>query len=347
MREFADLGIPVLGNGTGRGLVPEDDQIGFSWPFAQRAAALADCVIVVGEMLTQRLGFGLSPRFAVDARFIQLDVSADAFHRNRPIDVALLGKPGPTLAALRKKIATSWDPAWLSAALSDKAAFIEDRSTRTGQDIHPLTLGKALQEQIAADAMLVGDGADIQNWMYSVLRVARSGGFMDHYPLGAMGSGTALAVGAAAALAETARAEGVPPPATVLVTGDGSIGFHPAELHAAALAGLNLKIIVGNDSAWGTEAHSQMEALGRTINTQLGTLPYASLAIGFGLVGLECNRRDELDACIAQLLSSDGPALLDVRIDQTAGAELKTNPLASSILFSDLAAGQSAFGAET
>ena len=194
--------------------------------------------------------------------------------------------------------------------------------------------------------MLVGDGADIQNWMYGALRVRRPGGFIDHYPLGAMGSGTPLAVGAAAALAEAARRQQTAPPVTVLVTGDGSIGFHPAELHAAALAGLNLKVIVGNDAAWGTEAHGQITALGRTINTELGILPYARLAEAFGCTGLTCDTADALEASLDQLFAIPGPALLDVRIDPRAGAELKSNPLASAILFSDIAEGHSAF-AET
>ena len=109
------------------------------------------------------------------------------------------------------------------------------------------------------DAILVGDGADIQNWMYGALRVRQAPGFLDHYPLGAMGVGTPLAVGAAAAATEA------PGPArtVVLVTGDGAFGFHPAELHAAARAGLRLVCIVGNDGAWGTEMHGQVQAVGR------------------------------------------------------------------------------------
>ena len=39
-------------------------------------------------------------------------------------------------------------------------------------------------------------------------------------------------------------------------------------------------------------------------------------------------------------MAMNGPALLDVRLDRQAGAEIKTEPLASSILFSDLADGQ-------
>jgi acetolactate synthase I/II/III large subunit len=92
------------------------------------------------------------------------------------------------------------------------------------------------------DAIVVGDGADVQNWMYGALRIRTAPGFLDHYPLGAMGVGTPLAVGAAAAARELADASGHERP-VVLVTGDGSFGFHPAELHAAALARLPLVVV--------------------------------------------------------------------------------------------------------
>ena len=340
LRALAARGVPVLGNGVGRGFVAEDHRAGFSWPYAQHAAGLADCVVVVGEMLTQRLGFGLPPRFATDARFIQIDADSAAFDRNRRSDCALLGEPGPTLEALLARSSDAWDGAWLGEALAEKAAFLAKRAAQPGPAIHPLALGQALAPHLGPQTLLVGDGADIQNWMYGALRVQRPGGFMDHYPLGAMGSGTALAVGAAAALAERACSSGGPAPTTLLVTGDGSIGFHPAELHAAALAGLDLKVVVGNDAAWGTEAHGQVQALGRTINTELGCLPYARLAEAFGLAGSTCDDLAGLPHAVAQLMAMNGPALLDVRLDRQAGAEIKTEPLASSILFSDLADGQ-------
>ena len=342
LRALADeFSIPVLGNGSGRGLVAEDDCLGFAWPYAQIAAHRADCVLVVGEVLTQRLGFGLPPRFTRDARFIQIDAVAEAFSRNRAIDLALLGDPDATCALLVERMrarAVAAGAVWLPAALAERAATVERLAASAGPAIHPLALGRALQARLPADALLIGDGADIANWMYGALRVRRPGGFIDHYPLGAMGSGTALAVGAAAALREAGETAPV-----VLVTGDGSIGFHGSELHAAARAGLNLKVIVGNDAAWGTEAHGQVAALGRTLNTELGLLPYAKLAEAFGCAGLTCDTVDRLGASLDALLAVPGPALLDVRIDPGAGAELKRNPLASNIQFADITEAWSQF----
>jgi acetolactate synthase-1/2/3 large subunit len=100
--------------------------------------------------------------------------------------------------------------------------------------------------------------------------------------MGAMGTGTPLAVGAAAAARERSTKK---PRCVVLTTGDGSFGFYPAELHAAARAGLKIVCIIGNDGVWGTEWHGQMKALSRPVNTELGYLDYEKVAEGFGCRG--------------------------------------------------------------
>ena len=238
---------------------------------------------------------GLPPRFAADARFIQIDIDPGAFHRNRAVEVALHADAGQALNALhqelRRQLPEPFDTHWLHEALKARKARIAELIASQGDRIHPLQLGDAIMQRLPSDAQIVGDGADIQNWMYGAVRVRRARGFLDHYPMGAMGSGTALAVGAAAAHREAAGSQA---PKTVLITGDGSIGFHPAEIHAAVSAGLNLIVIIGNDGAWGTELHGQMLAIGRSVNTELGALPYEKLGEAFGATGIAVGSPAEL-----------------------------------------------------
>ena len=146
-----------------------------------------------------------------------------------------------------------------------------------------------------------------------------------------MGVGTPLAVGAAAAATEA------PGPArtVVLVTGDGAFGFHPAELHAAARAGLRLVCIVGNDGAWGTEMHGQVQAVGRALNTDLGVLRYDLVGVGFGCHGEFVTRRAELTPALQRAFAHEGPSVVNVAIHPAAGAALKTEPLARLIMFDE------------
>lgn len=333
--------LPVFANSLGRGQVAEDNERSFSWPYAQIAACQADVVLVVGARLTQRLGLGLPPRFAKDATFIQIDIDAGAMHRNRPTDIAIQADARSALQGLLETLIEIDAPAaeldWLHTALADRAMRVTELANRDTNPIHPLCLGREVMQRLPADVQLVGDGADIQNWMYGVLRVRRPRGFLDHYPMGAMGSCTALAVGAAAAHAEQ---HGADAPPTVLITGDGAIGFHPAEIHAAVRAGLKLIIIIGNDGAWGTERHGQLAQIGRTVNVELGTLPYHLLGEAFGATGHHVDSQATLGPALDNAFASSGVSVINVEIDREAGAEIKTNPAVRMIMFSDLLDGQ-------
>ena len=338
-----EFGIPVTANGLGRGVLAENWKTCFSWPYAQIAACEADCVLLVGARLTQRLGFGVPPRFAGDARFIQIDISAEEAERTRPIDVFINADAGAATDALADALARRPAPGadrrlWLGQALQDRRARVDALSAAARQPIHPLRLGAELATRIPAGSVYVGDGADIQSWMYGAVAITSAPGFMDHYPMGAMGIGTPLAVGAAAALRDEAGGREAPP--VLLVTGDGSLGFYPAELHAAALAGLRVVVVVGNDGAWGTEVYEQRRTIGRDINTRLGTLPYEKLAESFGCLGLRLERDEDIGAVLDQAFASKQTVLVNVIIDPEAGAELKDDPLLRMILFSDLEEGQ-------
>ncbi|MDJ0657003.1 MAG: thiamine pyrophosphate-binding protein [Xanthomonadales bacterium] len=337
-----NFGIPILANSLGRGQAPEDDERIFPWPYAQIAAPRADLVVVVGARLTQRLGLGLPPRFSAQTRFVQIDIEPSAFHRNRPVDLAIHADAGVTLAALvgalKRRGTEPFDTGWLADALRVRRKRIAQLQQSEEAEIHPLRLGAEVMARMPRDAVYVGDGADIQNWMYGAIRIRRPRGFLDHYPMGAMGSGTALAVGAAAALKEEAGAAEVPP--VVLVTGDGSMGFHPAELHAASRARLRLIVIVGNDGAWGTELHGQRQAIGRDINTDLGVLPYEKLAEVFGGSGTAVEDSTALVPALDQAFKNDGVTVVNVHIDPTAGKLLKTDEDVRMILFSDILEGQ-------
>lgn len=334
--------MPIAGNGLGRGIVPEDWERSFSWPLMQIAAKDADVVCVIGARLKQRLGFGLPPRFSRSAKFIQIDVMAEELSRNRRIDVPISADAGLAAGQLvtaleQRRAPRGLRALWLRERLQERMRYLDVVATRSSETIHPLALGRELARRLPANAIVVGDGADVQNWMYGALRVRQAPGFLDHYPMGAMGIGTPLAVGAAAAARELAVADGSPLRPVLLTTGDGSFGFYPAELHAAAQAGLKLVCIVGNDGAWGTELHGQLHAIKRSVNTELGFLRYDLVGQGFGCHGEHVERPAQLDAALNRAFAANGPSVVNVVIDRAAGAQLKSDPLAQMILFDDLA----------
>lgn len=337
---IASLGIPVLGNGLGRGLVAENEPTGYPWPYAQRAAALADLVIVVGAQMNMWFGYGRAPRFGSEARFIHISSSAEAIGRNVAVELPIVAHPGRTVAEIARALTASnfkRDPEWLVKALEERKERVTSFIGQGENGIHQIEIGAALDEMLPKDRIVVCDGADILNFTFAKLRIHKPRSYADHLPYGAMGMGLPLAIGFAAAEAEMAAVRGSDPAPTVHITGDGSVGFFLAELDTMRRAGLYLTVVVSNDAKWGTEYHGQQLAYGRTANTELGMTDYAAIAAAFGGLGTVVSDRSALRPAIEAALRNKGPSLIDVRIDPMGGSIRKKDPLLGMIIFEEVA----------
>ena len=181
------------------------------------------------------------------------------------------------------------------------------------------------------NSIYVGDGADIQNWMHAILRIKKEKSFLDHYPLGSMGIGTPLAIGAAVAAKEKGSKDPV-----VLVTGDGAFGFYAAELNALAISGIKIICVISNDGAWGTEKHGQINSLGRSINCELGQWDYHLIADVFGGNGEKVSSIEQLKPALERAFASNNFSVINVMTDPMAGLMRKKDPRLQMIAFEDL-----------
>ncbi len=333
--------LPVLGHALGRGLVPEDHTLGFSWPLAQVAAKEANAVLVVGMRLSQRIGYGLAPRFNAKAKFAQIDVVADEFGRNRIIDVPLLGDAALTVDKLNAALTAKGylpkgDPTWINEAMAARMARIDELGREKDGKIHPTRIGRDLMDVMPQDAIFVGDGADALNWMHGVMRISGDRSYLDHYPLGSMGIGTALSIGAAAGERELAARENRDPREVVLVTGDGAFGFYASEWNAAVLAGLKIVCVIANDGAWGTEKNGQLNAAGRNVNCELGQASYELIGQVFGCLSERVETPSDIKPALQRAFAADQTSIINVLTDPDAGLARKQDPRLQMITFEDL-----------
>jgi acetolactate synthase-1/2/3 large subunit len=331
------LGIPVLGMGLGRGLVPEVAPHGYPWPFGQIAADQADVVIVVGATLDMRFGYGLAPRFAANARFVHLSEFAEPIGRNRPVDLAVLGD----LANATLRIATSleckgWQATpWIGSALQRREDRVDRALIETaGDPVHQIEISQAVETAVPPRRIVVGDGADVLNYLYMRVRMIEGGSYADHNPLGSMGMGLPIAIGMAAAEHERAGALARP---TILVTGDGSIGFYLAELDSVRRAGLKIIVLVSNDGIWGPEFHGQRIVYQRDINTVINGCDYAAAAMALGMRAERVQSSDALVPAIEAAMAHAGPSLIDVHVGMDGGFQRKTDRLMATVIFDDVA----------
>lgn len=337
LRELAtDFGIPVATNNLARGLVPEDDATGWGWPLAQFAAHKADLVIWAGARMAKKFGYGLSPRFPANTKMIKIDLEAEEIGRSRAPELGLVADSRTALTDILNELKTRsvnpFDPSWVKQTLQDRLDVI-DQGGREEPHIEPLRLARAVNSRLPADAIFIQDGASILVQSWAVTRYRTEGGYMDTMPLGSMGMGTPLALGAVAGAKEVAAETGQPERKVVLVTGDGAFGFYSAELDSATQASLPFLCVISNNGGWGNEIHTQPRQVGRTINAHFGEVRYDVVAQGFGAIGFRAETVSELEEMLDKSFSiNDKAVVIDVIVKESAGLDPRT----STILYHDV-----------
>ena len=161
----------------------------------------------------------------------------------------------------------------------------------------------------ADEAILICDGGEFGQWAQAscTAPVRIVNGLS-----GAIGGGLCHALAA-----KLAR-----PRATVIaMMGDGTAGFHLAELDTAVREGAAFVTVVGNDFRWNAEHQIQLRDYGpnRLIGCDLApTARYDLAAAGLGCHGEHVTDPSGLDAALARALASGRPACLNVEIDGMA-----------------------------
>jgi acetolactate synthase I/II/III large subunit len=287
---------------------PKDPSLG---DFSQ-ALAQADLILCLGKAVDFSLGFGAAS--VVDERCGWLVVSAEAAERDRA-HRNLGARLVRCIAADPRAVATSlagaaaggderrgWrkEVAGLMAARGSAAADSADKIT-------PAAVCAAVQRRIdaAKDPILINDGGEFGQWALALLSAPRR---LINGPSGAIGGGLPYGIAAKKACPEAS---------VFVLTGDGSIGFHLAELETAAREGTPLVVVIGNDQCWNAEHQIQLRRWGpdRLIGCGLSAARYDEAAIALGGHGEHVTDPSDLDAALERALASGKPACVNVAIE--------------------------------
>jgi thiamine pyrophosphate-dependent acetolactate synthase large subunit-like protein len=100
----------------------------------------------------------------------------------------------------------------------------------------------------------------------------------------------------------------------VVLAGDGAMTYSLGELATLAQQGMNITVVVMNNSAMGWIKWEQAVFWeGKFVSTDLSDVDFAVVARGMGCTGMNVTEPADLREALSQALTSDKPALLDVR----------------------------------
>jgi acetolactate synthase-1/2/3 large subunit len=174
---------------------------------------------------------------------------------------------------------------------------------------HPVAVCREVQRLLdAPDAILVCDGGEFGQWAQACLAAPRR---VINGPAGSIGA--ALPFAAAAQLA-------APRARVVAMLGDGTFGFHMAEVDTAVRHRLNYLAVIGNDATWNAEYQIQLRAYGaaRAHGCELLPTRYGAVAAAMGAHGEDVAGFEGLAPALARAAAAGKPACVNVMIERVA-----------------------------
>ncbi len=279
-----------------------------STPAAYELIALSDCVICFGTALhdfTTDRG-----KLMKGMRIVQIDVDPTSIGGGLHPDVALVADAG--LAA--ETIVYWLDEAEIRASGFTRELDVETLTAHSAGSVtasdgfinYVYALGR-LEEALPKDRVLVTDGGRFMTEVWCRLSVPNPQSFVCTVNFGAIGLGLQEAVGAGLA---------APDRPVVLFSGDG--GFMMGginEFNTAVRLGLDLIVIIANDSAYGAE---HIQFVDREMDPSLTEFHWPSfvdVAKSLGGDGFEVRSKEQLEEALEALKDRQGPYLIELRLD--------------------------------
>jgi acetolactate synthase-1/2/3 large subunit len=303
-------GIPFFTTPHGRGAIPEDHPQLYPG-VRSKAFRETDAIVVLATRLNYMIDYGNPPRFAPDARLIQVDINAGEIGRTRTADVGLVGDAGAVLQQLIEASEGTLTPdlyaPWreeLQAADDAKKPKRVAAGENDAVPIHPLRLCKEIQDVLDRDAILVVDGQEILNFGRQSLSTFTPRHRLNSGPLGTMGVGLPFGLGAKLAKPDTQ---------VLVLHGDGSMGLNAMELDTAVRHNIPVVTVVSNNGGW--TANNRFKA-GR----DLGYTRFDLVAKALGCHGEHVETPEEIRPALERAFESGSPAVVNVVTDAAARA---------------------------
>ncbi len=331
------LQVPVATSLNAKGTIRDDHPLSvgvvgtYSRSSANRAVHEADLVFFIGS----HTGGQVTSHWTLPAhgtRVIQLDIDAAELGRNYPNAVGLLGDARVVLGQLITRVgqrtgagANSWTTR-VQELVREWRTAEEPMLTSTAVPMRPERICKAITETLPEEGIVVSDTGHSGIWSGTMIDFYRPG---QRYIrcAGSLGWGLPGALGVKC---------GAPDRPVICFAGDGAVYYHIAELETAARYGINIVLVVNNNSALNQEIHLYDRAYGGQQRGKAGEMwqfqqvDFAKIAVGFGCAGIHVTQPSELEEAMRQALTMDKPVVIDCVTDTYAVAKRAWAPSGSA-----------------
>jgi pyruvate dehydrogenase (quinone) len=272
--------------------------------FSSGYYAMEDC----DTLLMLGTDFPYRQFYPEEAKVAQVDLRPGNIGRRCRVDLGVVGDVGETIRALLPRLEPKRVRGHLDRCLSHYTRAREDldelAAIEPGHDlIHPQQLTRLVSELAEEDAIFTVDVGTPTVWAARYLRMNGKRRLLGSFVHGSMANAMPQAIGAQASH---------PGRQVISLSGDGGFTMLMGDFITLAQQGLPVKVIVLNNGTLGF-VELEMKAAGLLeTGVELKNPDFAAMANAMGIHGRRVTRASDLSSAVAEVLSHEGPALLDV-----------------------------------
>ena len=323
--EFAEkLHIPVATSLNAKAAILDSNPLAvgvvgvYSRICANKAVAEADLVFFIGS----HTGGQVTVSWKVPApstQVIQLDIDAEELGRNYPNAVSLLGDAKVTLRHMINAVQPSaGNKTWLARVrelVAEWRSEAEPLMDSNAVPMRPERVCREISQALPPDGVVVSDTGHAGMWTGQMIEfTSPRQGFVRC--AGSLGWGLPGAMGVKCAL---------PDRAVVCFTGDGGLYYHLAELETAARYGINLVVVVNNNSSLNQEIPLVNAAYKGKESSRSGeiwrfqkSVDFSKVAETLGCAGFRVDKPGQLKELLPRAFAMNRPVVIDAVTDENA-----------------------------
>ena len=280
-----------------------------------------DVLIAVGMRFDDRVTGNLAT-YAKQAKIIHFDIDPAEINKNVQADIAVLGDCKETLPAVTALLKPAKHTEWL-----DSFGIYEqiEQEKVINRELHPghkeLTMGevaRAVSEATRNEAILVTDVGQNQLLSARYFNYSRHRSIVTSGGLGTMGFGLPAAIGATF---------GRPDRTVCVFMGDGGLQMNLQEFGTIMEQQAPVKMILLNNNYLGNVRQWQAMFFNRRYSfTPMLNPDYLKIASAYSIPSRRVTAREELGEAIREMLSTDGPFLLEACVMEKGNVLPMTPP---------------------